>query len=221
MQDVLSQIKHQIFEREPGAPDTTLLRNLKRIVREGEASDACRQMNAQLLFLNLPFYDAPNKQKAIGEQDIEIMLNALRQTQPQIVMLTGELSDPHGTHELCARVFERASQIYLESGGEPFVRWNYRGAWNEYSSWEADYFSVFDKALMERKVGAILDHVSQFNPVFPGENDPREFYERARDRNRQAARNLQTLGVLPPSRSFDPIYCEAFQVENATNKPRA
>lgn len=221
VQDVLSQIKQQIFEREPGAPDTPLLRNLKRIVREGEAADACRQMNAQPLFLNLPFYDAPSNQKAIGEKDIEIMLNTLRQTQPQIVMLTGELSDPHGTHELCARVFERASQIYLESGGAPFVRWNYRGAWNEYSSWEADYFSVFDKTLMERKVGAILDHVSQFDPVFPGENDPREFYERARDRNRQAARNLQTLGVLPPSRSFDPIYCEAFQVENATNEHRA
>ena len=213
VQDVLSQIKTQIFERESGAPDTALLRNLKRIVREGEAADACRQMNAQPRFLNLPFYDAPNKQKAIGERDVEIMLNALRETQPQIVMLTGELSDPHGTHELCARVFESASKRYLESGGAAFGCWNYRGAWNEYSPWEADYFSIFDKALMERKISAILDHVSQFNPVFPGENDPREFYERARDRNRQAARNLQTLGVLPPSRSFDPIYCEAFQIE--------
>jgi hypothetical protein len=49
--------------------------------------------------------------------------------------------------------------------------------------------------------------------MFPGTTDPREFYERARDRNRATARELQQLGVLPPSRSFDPIYAEAFQVE--------
>jgi len=68
---------------------------------------------------------------------------------------------------------------------------------------------------MERKIGAILDHVSQFNPVFPGESDAREFYERARDRNRAAARQLQSLGVLPPTRSFAPIYCEAFKIEKS------
>jgi glucosamine-6-phosphate deaminase len=210
--DVLDDIKHQIFEREPGAPDTPLLRNLKRVVREGEATDACRHMDAQPLFLNLPFYEKRSRRVAISDDDIEIMLAALQRVQPQIVMLTGEWNDPHGTHELCARVFEQAAERYLESGGAPFVRWNYRGAWNEYSPSEADYFSIFGKPLMERKVSAILDHVSQFNPVFPGADDPREFYERARDRNRQSARQLQTLGVLPPSRSFAPIYCEAFQI---------
>ena len=40
---------------------------------------------------------------------------------------------------------------------------------------------------------------------------PREFYERARDRNRVTARQLQQLGVLPPSRSYDPVYAEVFR----------
>ena len=62
------------------------------------------------------------------------------------------------------------------------------------------------------KIGLILDHISQLDPMYPGTSDPREFYERARDRNRVTARQLQQLGVLPPSRSFDPVYAEVFRV---------
>jgi glucosamine-6-phosphate deaminase len=68
---------------------------------------------------------------------------------------------------------------------------------------------------MERKIGLILDHISQLDPVFPGDSDPREFYERARDRNRANARQLQQLGVLPPSRSFAPVYAEVFKIETS------
>jgi glucosamine-6-phosphate deaminase len=64
---------------------------------------------------------------------------------------------------------------------------------------------------MERKIGLILDHISQLDPLFPGTTDPREFYERARDRNRASARQLQSLGVLAPSRSYDPVYTEVFR----------
>lgn len=212
-QDVFDTIRTEIFEREPGAPDSVLLRNLKRLVREGEAGDGCRKMGAKPIFLDLPFYYIREQKAApVSDEDVQIMLKALRETTPQIVMLTGEKSDPHGTHELCAQAFERAAEIYLAEGGQPFVRWEYRGAWEEYEVWEGDYFSVFEKELMEKKIGLILDHISQLDPVFPGSTDAREFYERARDRNRANARQLQALGVLPPSRSFAPIYAEVFQV---------
>jgi len=212
-QDVFDVIRTEIFERESGAPDSVLLRNLKRLVREGEAGDGCRKMGAKPLFLDLPFYYVrEQKTVPVSDDDVQIMLKALRETSPQIVMLTGEKSDPHGTHELCAQAFERAAEIYLEAGGAPFVRWEYRGAWEEYEVWEGDYFSVFEKELMETKIGLILDHISQLDPVFPGSTDAREFYERARDRNRANARQLQTLGVLPASRSFAPIYAEVFQI---------
>lgn len=212
-QDVFDIIRTEIFEREPGAPDSVLLRNLKRLVREGEAGDGCRKMGAKPIFLDLPFYYIREQKAApVSDDDVQIMLKALRETTPHIVMLTGEKSDPHGTHELCAQAFERAAEIYLAEGGQPFVRWEYRGAWEEYEVWEGDYFSVFEKELMEKKIGLILDHISQLDPVFPGSTDAREFYERARDRNRANARQLQALGVLPPSRSFAPIYAEVFQV---------
>jgi glucosamine-6-phosphate deaminase len=140
------------------------------------------------------------------------MLSALREVQPDVVLLTGELNDPHGTHEMCAEAFARAASEYSQDGGKAFARWNYRGAWNEYEPWEGDYFSIFGAGEMERKISLILDHVSQLDPLFPGESDPREFYERARDRNRATARQLQALGVLPPSRSFDPLYAEVFRM---------
>ena len=210
--DVFDTIRTEIFERESGAPDSVLLRNLKRLVREGEAGDGCRKMGAKPIFLDLPFYYIREQKAApVSDDDVQIMLTALRETSPEIVMLTGEKSDPHGTHELCAQAFERAAEIYLAEGGAPFVRWEYRGAWEEYEVWEGDYFSVFEKELMEKKIGLILDHISQLDPVFPGSTDAREFYERARDRNRANARQLQTLGVLPASRSFAPLYAEVFQ----------
>jgi glucosamine-6-phosphate deaminase len=210
--DVFNQVRQEIFEREPGAPDGPLLTNLKRLVREGEAADACRQMGARPLFLDLPFYHTGTVQKSpIGPGDVQKVLNALQTTQPDLVLLTGEKNDPHGTHEMCEEAFRMALPLYLENGGTPFKTWNYRGAWNEYEAWEGSYFNVFGKELMEQKIGLILDHISQLDPVFPGQSDRREFWERARDRNRDTARQLQALGVLPPSRSFAPLYAEVFQ----------
>jgi len=213
---VFNEVRQFVFERESGEPDAPMLRELKRVIREGEAADACRKMGARPLFLNLPFYETGEVDKQpIGPADVEIMLRALHDTQPGLILLTGEMSDPHGTHEMCAEAFQRAARSYLEEGGPTFARWHYRGAWEEYAVWEADYFSVFDKAMMERKIGLILDHISQLDPLYPGTNDPREFYERARDRNRATARQLQQLGVLPPSRSFDPVYAEVFRVKKS------
>ena len=212
-EDIFDEVRQFIFERENHEPDSPLLTDLKRLVREGEAADACRKMGAKPNFLNLPFYNTGEIAKnPIGQADVDIMLRALREAQPDLVLLTGELVDPHGTHEMCGAAFNQASEMYLKEGGKPFDRWYYRGAWDEYLVWEGDYFSIFNKELMERKIGLILDHISQLDPLFPGTRDPREFYERARDRNRANARQLQQLGVLPPSRSFNPIYAEVFQV---------
>ncbi len=213
---VFDEVRQFVYEREKGEPDSPLLRELKRILREGEAADACRKLGAKPVFLNLPFYQTGELRKnPIGPADVQIALDALRQLQPDLVLLTGEISDPHGTHEMCAEAFHAAATQYLSEGGKPFAQWHYRGAWEEYEVWEGDYFSVFNKDLMEQKIGLILDHISQLDPMYPGTSDPREFYERARDRNRVTARQLQQLGVLPPSRSFDPVYAEVFRVVTA------
>ena len=212
LEDAVTNVRASIFEREPGAPDAPLLRELKRLVREGEASDACRKMGAKPLFLDLPFYGDGAQRMPLGEADIAKMLEMLGVVQPDLVLLTGEKNDPHGTHMMCEAAFENAAQKYLQGGGKTFRKWNYRGAWDDYQTSEGDYFSIFDKAAMEHKIDLILDHISQLDPLFPGEQHG-EFWERARDRNRENARQLQRLGVLPPSRSFDPLYCEVFRFD--------
>jgi glucosamine-6-phosphate deaminase len=209
LETAVNEVRTSIFERQDGSPDAPLLRELKRLVREGEASDGCRKMKAKPIFLDLPFYGDGVERLPVGEDDVARMLDMLNQVRPDIVMLTGEKNDPHGTHEMCEQAFNLAAEQY---DGE-FERWNYRGAWDDYQSWEGDYFSVFEKPLMEQKIDLILDHISQLDPLFPG-TQPKEFWERARDRNRENARQLQKLGVLPASRSFAPIYVEVFKFED-------
>jgi glucosamine-6-phosphate deaminase len=221
LEEVITRMQLLIFARAQDPADVAFLRELKRLVREGEASAACSKMGATPLFLNLPFYRTGTVGKnPIGRDDVAVMLSALREVQPDIVMLTGELNDPHGTHEMCAQAFALAASEYSQNGGKAFARWNYRGAWDEYEPWEGDFFSIFGAGEMERKISLILDHVSQLDPLFPGESDPREFYERARDRNRATARQLQALGILPPSRSFDPLYAEVFRFSQTTDNSR-
>jgi glucosamine-6-phosphate deaminase len=210
LDDAVLDVRVSIFERESGAPDSVLLRELKRLVREGEASDACRKMGAKPLFLDLPFYGDGAQRSPLGESDITRTLQMLETVRPDLVLLTGEKNDPHGTHVMCETAFEEAAARYEKSHQRTFARWNYRGAWDDYQLHEGDYFSVFGKAVMERKIDLILDHISQLDPLFPGEQ-PKEFWERARDRNRENARQLQRIGILPPSRSFDPIYAEVFR----------
>ncbi|RYG70081.1 hypothetical protein EON80_08560, partial [bacterium] len=210
-EDAVDAVRTSIFERDSGAPDAPLLRELKRLVREGEASDACRKMGAKPVFLNLPFYGDGAHRLPIGDADVARVLEMLEQIQPDLVLLTGEKNDPHGTHMLCEQAFELAAVRYLKSGGKPFAHWNYRGAWDDYQTFEGDYFSAFDKAHMEKKINLILDHISQLDPLFPGDQT-QEFWERARDRNRENARQLQRLGVLEMTRSFDPVYVEVFRV---------
>ena len=205
----INEVRASIFEREAGAPDAPLLREMKRLVREGEAADACRKIGAKPIFLNLPFYGDGAHRLAISDRDIEIMRSAVARIAPDLVLMTGELADPHGTHEKCEQIFERAA-AQIESDDHHIERWLYRGSYLEWPLEEASYFSVFGKAAMDTKIDLILDHISQLDPLFPG-GDTREFWERVRDRNRQSARDLQTLGLLPPSRSFDPLFVEIFR----------
>ena len=146
LENAMDEVRSSVFEREPGAPDEPLLREMKRLVREGEAADACRKMGAKPIFLNMPFYGDGAHSLPIGAADVQIMTEMLAQIAPDLVLLTGELSDPHGTHELCERVFERAAAALEQKRGAPFERWLYRGGYLEWPIEEASYFSVFGKA---------------------------------------------------------------------------
>lgn len=74
--------------------------------------------------------------------------------------------------------------------------WLYRGAWQEWEIHRADVFLPLSKGDMDRKIEAIFKHESQKDrAMFPGAYDTREFWERARDRNRDTAVQLNHLGL--------------------------
>ncbi len=161
----------------------------------------------------------------IGEEDIQIIYDLLEEVNPNHIFVAGDLSDPHGTHRMCYMAIRRALERYNanrageESDGEigsngasagdqltigsktladderPIV-WLYRGAWQEWEIDEADVFLPLSKEDLDLKIDSIFKHESQKDrALFPGAYDEREFWQRARDRNRKTAEELDALGL--------------------------
>lgn len=72
--------------------------------------------------------------------------------------------------------------------GQPWFKdcqvWLYRGAWQEFEPHEIEMAVPMSPADVKHKTEAIFRHQSQKDwAMFPGA-DPREFWQRARDRNK-------------------------------------
>jgi glucosamine-6-phosphate deaminase len=190
-----------IRRKRPGEVDTAELQRIKALIRRTEARAAARYSGvreANIHFLDLPFYETGRVRKEpIGEEDVRRTCDLLEAVRPHQVYAAGDLSDPHGTHRVCLEVIRRA---LASLAGREWMRrceaWLYRGAWQE---WEPD---LIDMAVplspdeVVRKRFAIFKHESQKDKaLFPGPNDPREFWQRAEDRNRDTARLYDRLGL--------------------------
>jgi len=210
------EIERFFAEKDPGEIDLPEVQDLKAHIRYGEAIAAIEVMglngsNAE--FLDMPFYKTGRVRKdPISEADVEVVYDLLTEVEPTHIFVAGDLSDPHGTHRMCYKAIKEALQQYKEAsipGGDgvpenegptstssqPLV-WLYRGAWQEWPIHEADVFVPLSKADLDRKVEAIFKHESQKDrAMFPGAYDDREFWERARDRNRDTADTLNGLGL--------------------------
>ncbi|HEY3215593.1 MAG TPA: glucosamine-6-phosphate deaminase, partial [Candidatus Eisenbacteria bacterium] len=147
----------------------------------------------QARFLNLPFYQTGKVRKdPIGERDVEIILGLLEELRPRIILVAGDLSDPHGTHRMCKDAVERALDRLPHRRPEV---WYYRGAWQEWSVAEADMLIPLSEEELRRKVNAIFKHQSQKDRApFPGV-DEREFWQRVEERNQSTARIVDRLGL--------------------------
>jgi glucosamine-6-phosphate deaminase len=96
---------------------------------------------------------------------------------------------------MCAQaIFRALVQIQQASGTRPEVLM-YRGAWQEYALHEIDIAVPLSPSEMNRKRNAIFMHESQKDSaLFPGP-DPREFWQRAEDRNRGTADKYNQIGL--------------------------
>jgi glucosamine-6-phosphate deaminase len=193
------KMQHFLRSKKPGQRDSEELLKVKALIRETEARAAalaCGIGPEQLEFMNLRFYRTGTIAKApIHPQDIEDIIALLERLQPAQIYVAGELSDPHGTHRVCAEaIFEAVRAVRKK--GQRFEVWLYRGAWEEWEPHEIERVVPLSPEDVERKKQAIFRHQSQKDrAMFPGTTDVREFWQRAEERNRDTARVYDQLGL--------------------------
>jgi glucosamine-6-phosphate deaminase len=196
---VKERVQTFLAAKKPGQPDSEDLLQIKGLIRTTEARAAalaCGVPPEQVDFLDLRFYRTGTIAKApIHPQDIEDIKDVLRRLQPAQIYVAGEMSDPHGTHRVCAEaIFEAVRRVRVEE--MDFEVWLYRGAWEEWQPHEIERAVPLSPCDLERKKQAIFRHQSQKDrAMFPGLMDRREFWQRAEDRNRETAKVYDRLGL--------------------------
>lgn len=201
MQPILDRATTALDDRlkKPGLADSDDILKIKGLIRETEARAAawaCGIPPEQLAFLNLRFYRTGKVAKdPIHPDDVADLVALMTRLNPAQVYVAGEMSDPHGTHRICAEAIFMAVRQIRQAGLQPDV-WLYRGAWEEWEPHEIEMAVPLSPDIVERKRQAIFRHQSQKDrAMYPGGNDRREFWQRAEDRNTQTARTFDALGL--------------------------
>ena len=186
--------------KRPGQIDLPRIAIAKTAIRQGEARSACRYLGIpenRIHFLDMPFYETGTvKKKPIGPEDIKIITDLLQEVKPHQIFAAGDLSDPHGTHRVCfIAILEALKQLKNEEWLKDCRLWLYRGAWQEWDIAEVDMAVPLSPEENRIKRMAIFKHQSQKDrPLFPG-TDPREFWQRAEERNIATAVRYDKLGM--------------------------
>lgn len=200
MEKAFEQVKKDIASKNDKEPESSNLLKYKAALRRAEARGADRYLGVpeeRVHFLNLPFYETGTvKKNPLGQEDVDIIVKLLREVKPHQIYAAGDLADPHGTHGVCLDAILRAYNVV--DGDDWFKEcntWWYRGAWMEWEIEKVDMAVPISPAELSIKRKAIYKHGSQNNgPAFPGD-DPREFWQRAEDRNRNTADIYNRLGM--------------------------
>jgi glucosamine-6-phosphate deaminase len=199
--EIAERIRGFLKAKPAGAVDIPELQLVKGLIRRTEARAAARYSGVRpecIHFLDLPFYETGRvRKKPIGPDDIAITARLLDEVRPHQIYAAGDLSDPHGTHRVClASVFAAMRELADRDWAQDCELWLYRGAWQEWEPHEIDMAVPLSPDEVQRKRLAIFKHESQKDKaVFPGPSDPREFWQRAEDRNRETARLYDRLGL--------------------------
>jgi glucosamine-6-phosphate deaminase len=199
--EIAEKIRAFLKAKPAGAVDIPELQAVKGLIRRTEARAAARYSGVRpecIHFLDLPFYETGRvRKKPIGPDDIAITVKLLEEVRPHQIYAAGDLSDPHGTHRVClAAVFGGMRELADRDWAKDCELWLYRGAWQEWEPHEIDMAVPLSPDEVQRKRLAIFKHESQKDKaVFPGPSDPREFWQRAEDRNRATARLYDLLGL--------------------------
>ena len=198
-QQVESSVHASLRGKTQGEADIDTVAKIKSLIRWSEAKAGavtvgCAEKNCH--FLDLPFYRTGTIDKRPwGGDDVRIIRDLIDQVQPEQIYVAGDLSDPHGTHRVCAEaILATLKEIENETGKLPETLL-YRGAWQEFELHEIQIAVPLSPGNMDVKRKAIFMHESQKDEaLFPG-SDPREFWQRADDRNKGTADKYNRIGL--------------------------
>lgn len=202
IENLYRESRQYLATKQSGQSDTDEIKNIKGLIRRGEAKAACRYIgipDENAHFLDMPFYETGKvKKKPLSQEDVDIIKNLLREVKPHQIYAAGDLSDPHGTHRVCLQAIFAALE-QMKNEGDEWLKdcwlWLYRGAWQEWGIDEIEMAVPISPIELRKKRKAIFKHQSQKDSaLFPG-NDPREFWQRAEDRNRHTAKLYDLLGL--------------------------
>jgi glucosamine-6-phosphate deaminase len=197
---LFEEVRESIRDKKIDSVDTPAVRNIKGIIRRGEAKAACRYVgipDEHVHFLDMPFYETGRVKKApIGPTDIKIIEDIIRDVKPHQIYAAGDLADPHGTHRVCLdAIMQAVINLKEESWMQDCWVWLYRGAWHEWDIEEIEMAVPISPEELLRKRRAIFKHQSQKDSVMYQGNDKREFWERVEDRNQSTAQIYDKLGL--------------------------
>lgn len=193
-------VAQSLADKRPGEPDSETVLKIKALIRWGEAKSGatavgCREEH--LHFLDLPFYQTGTiAKRPVGAEDVRLIRELIERVDPGQIYVAGDLSDPHGTHRVCAEaIFRALGEIEAARGARPDVLL-YRGAWQEWAPHEIEIAVPLSPSDLDKKKAAIFRHESQKDSaLFPGPDDAREFWQRAEDRNRHTSDVYNQLGL--------------------------
>ncbi len=194
-----AMVKSTLAGKQPGEPDIEQVLKIKGLIRWSEANAGAFKVGCKeehLHHLDLPFYRTGKIAKnPVGPEDVKIIRELIERVEPSQVYVAGDLSDPHGTHRVCAQaIFAALKEIEQARGSRPEVLL-YRGAWQEYDLHEIEIAVPLSPSDILQKRKAIFMHESQKDEaLFPG-SDPREFWQRAEDRNTGTANRYNAIGL--------------------------
>ncbi len=201
LKKIYEDMREFIPTKKPNQIDTKEIRDVKGFIRKTEAIAGARYAglpDSNIHFMALPFYETGKvKKNAAGEEDIRLTMELLNKIKPHQIFAAGDFADPNGTHLVCFNITLAALKRLQKT--EDWVKdcwlWMYRGAWQEFDTWEIEMAVPLSPQEVLRKRNAIFKHQSQKDrPVFPGD-DAREFWVRAEDRTKETAQSYDKLGM--------------------------
>ncbi|WP_081990492.1 glucosamine-6-phosphate deaminase [Sporocytophaga myxococcoides] len=184
--------------------DIDEVRQIKGLIRVSEAKATCRFVgipDSNVHFMNLPFYETGMIQKKpLGEEDIQLTVDLIKQIKPHQIYAAGDLADPHGTHKVCLdAVLEALRRLKKDPENQDWIKdcwlWLYRGAWQEWDVYQIEMAVPMSPDQVLRKRYGIFKHQSQKDGVVFQGSDSREFWQRAEERNKATADLYNKLGL--------------------------